>query len=38
MKALISSGEPFKRVLVERQHTHIQTSNAKARNWCSASV
>src|SRR6516164_4476710 len=23
----------FKRVLVERQHTHIQTSTAKACNW-----
>src|SRR6516164_7074930 len=30
-----SERSPFKRVLVERQHRHIQTSTAKACNWCS---
>src|SRR5438105_2643216 len=36
-KQLLASSErsSFKRVLAERQHTHIQTSTAKACNWCS---
>src|SRR6516162_1593906 len=30
-----SERSPFKRVLVEGQHAHIQASTAKACNWCS---